>query len=88
MHIETIEALIFEIGVDPDTSCELGNSVLHKALIMDAVIAPEKRYKTDKVLSILSERCNIRKLNDEKQTPIFFASFARKLQFHWLKEVS
>jgi hypothetical protein len=87
-HIEAVEVLIFEVGVDPDAQCELGNTVLHKALMIDSVLAPDKTTKMDKILSILSERCNIRKLNWEWQTPIFFATLKRTQQFFWLKEVS
>jgi len=43
LHIETVEVLIFEIGVDPDTKCEMGNTVLHKALMIDAALPPDKR---------------------------------------------
>ena len=58
--------MIFEVGVNTDAHCELGNTVLHKALMMDDVLdlAPEKREKMTEILEILSGRCNIRKLNN------------------------
>ena len=35
LHLETVQTLIYEIRVDPDAHCELGNTVLHKLLMMD-----------------------------------------------------
>jgi hypothetical protein len=56
--------------------------------MIDSVLPPDKKERVDKVLKILTERCNIRKLNDEGHTPIFFATNDRIQQFYWQKEVS
>lgn len=48
--------------------------MLHKILMIDSVLPADKKDRVDKVLKILTERCNIRKLNDEGHTPIFFAT--------------
>ncbi len=65
LHLETIEILIYDVGMDPDIGCELGNTVLHKALMIDSVVSSTFKVKMDKILSVLLERCNIRKTNKQ-----------------------
>jgi hypothetical protein len=62
--------------------------VLHKALMIDALTAPEKRKKIDEVLDILTEKCNNRILNDDGQTPVFFATQERRKEYFWTHEVA
>lgn len=42
-HLQAVEILLVDIGVNPDTNCELGNTVLHKALMMDQVLPEGKK---------------------------------------------
>ena len=88
MHIDAINVLVYEVGVDPDMKCELGNTVLHKALMMESVLPSDKKHKIDKILEVLTEKCNIRKINDEGKTPVFYASIEKRKTYMWLTEVT
>ena len=56
--------------------------------MIDSVAIGSQKDNIDKIVKILLERCNIRKLNRQGQTPVYFASKDRVTQFGWEKEVS
>ena len=73
--------LVFEVKVDADISCQDGNTALHKNMQIDSNLSranldinDPKRIIAKEIGEMLILIANVRKLNNDLQTPLYFAS--------------